>query len=214
MRLSCVLASCCQNLLTNSRPTALQGDWQSTACKSQHASHIIQMGMQHHQHCIALLSHRESDLSQHHTAVKSCLQILGPLHCRVTSKAQHAIHSMQMKLQQHQHCIALLSHKESGALQHHTAVNSCLQIPGPLHCSVTVDRAQLASHSMQQMGISSTGVKSCLPIPGSLHCSMTDKTQHASHSMQQIGISSTAASSSLYSIAVTWREWSCKFGVL
>jgi len=92
---------------------------------------------------------------------------------------------MQMKLQQHQHCIALLSHKESGALQHHTAVNSYLQIPGPPHRSVTVDRAQLASHSMQQMGISSTGVNSCLPIPGSLHCSVPDKTQHAADRHKQ-----------------------------
>ena len=55
-------------------------------------------------------------------AVKTCSQTSGPLHCRVTGKAQHASHSMQMELQQHQHCIALLSHKESGASQHHTAV--------------------------------------------------------------------------------------------
>ena len=197
MRLSCVLASCCQKLLTNSRPTALQGDWQSTACKSQHANHIIQMGLQHHQHCIALLLHRESDLSQHHTAVKSCLQILGPLHCRVTGKAQHASHGMQVKLHQHQHRTASLSHKESGALQHHTAVNSCLQIPGPLHCRVT-DTAQLASiacsrwaqaalqhhqhcvallsHTENGSSQHHTAVNSCLQIPMlSVVCTAHDK---------------------------------------
>jgi len=67
----------------------------------------------------------------------------------------------QAALQQHQHCIALLSHRESGSSQHHTAVKSCLQIPGSLHCRVT-DRAQHASHSMQQMGTSSTASSSAL----------------------------------------------------
>ena len=95
-----------------------------------------------------------------------------------------AIHSMQMKLQQHQHCIALLSHKESGALQHHTAVNSCSQIPVPLHCSVT-DRAQHAADGHQQHCCQKLFTKS-----GPLHCRVTDTAQHASHSMQQEGTSS------------------------
>ena len=71
--------------------------------------------------------------SQHHIAVKSCLQIPGPLHCRVTDTAQlvstTCSRCAQAALQHHQHCVALLSHREISSPQHHTAVNSCLQIP-------------------------------------------------------------------------------------
>ena len=39
--------------------------------------------------------HREIGSAQHHTAVQEWLQHPGPLHCRMTDKAQHASHSMQ-----------------------------------------------------------------------------------------------------------------------
>ena len=107
----------------------------------------------------------------------------------------------QAALQQHQHCIALLSHRESGSSQHHTAVNSCLHIPVPLHCSVT-DRAQHAADGHQQHCCQKLFTNS-----GPLHCRVTDTAQHASHSMQQKGTSSTAASPASYSIAVTQRGW-------
>jgi len=137
--------------------------------KTQHASHSMQqIGISSTAASSSLYSiavtWREWS-SQHHIAVKSCLQIPGPLHCRVTDTAQLASTACsrcaQAALQHHQHCVALLSHTENGSSQHHTAVNSCLQIPAPLHCSVT-DRAQHASHSMQQKGISSTATSSAL----------------------------------------------------
>ena len=50
---------CCQKLLTNSKPTALQADWQSTACKSQQHLHAVlcqsQLANKHKQHCSSIV---------------------------------------------------------------------------------------------------------------------------------------------------------------
>ena len=53
-------------------------------------------------------------------------------------------------MQHQQHCVALVRHTDIGTSQPHTVAQDWLQRPAPLHCR-RPDKAQHASHSMQQM---------------------------------------------------------------
>ena len=126
------MASCCQNLLTYSRPNALQCNRHNTACKSQHAA------AGHQQHC--------------------CQPIPGPLHCSVIDRTQHASHSMQVTACKSQHaadghqqhcCQNLLTYSRPTALQCDRQNAACKSQHASHSMQVTACKSQHASHSMQ-----------------------------------------------------------------
>ncbi len=112
--------------------------------RTQHASHSMQVIACSRCAPTALLSKAAYQFQAH------CIALQGD-RCSTICKSQHAAEGYK------QHCsiISIAVTWRELSSQHHTAVKSCLQIPGPLHCRVT-NTAQLASHNMQQMGTSIT----------------------------------------------------------